>query len=135
MAQLMPLPLTVSCFSKIQIGFTFLVLAHLGSPGKRAIKRVLLLLLSHSSLVRQVTPWEEDICRIYTTFSMPISRKYAEAEMGAAKELKGRVFTRIFFMCSPVLQMVLKALLSGCQSICASVTYLPGQKHSHPACC
>jgi len=30
----MPLPLTVSCFSKIQIGFTFLVLAHLGSPGK-----------------------------------------------------------------------------------------------------
>ena len=30
----MPLPLTVSCFSKIQIGFTFLVPAHLGSPGK-----------------------------------------------------------------------------------------------------
>ena len=28
MAQLMPLPLTVSCFSKIQIGFTFLVPAH-----------------------------------------------------------------------------------------------------------
>ena len=33
-AQLMPLPLTVSCFSKIQIGFTFLVPADLGSPGK-----------------------------------------------------------------------------------------------------
>jgi len=31
-AQLMPL--TVSCFSKIQIGFTFLVLAHQGSPRK-----------------------------------------------------------------------------------------------------
>ena len=40
MAQLMPLLLTVSCFSKIQIGFTFLVPAHPGSPGKRAIKRV-----------------------------------------------------------------------------------------------
>ena len=40
MAQLMPLPLTVSCFSKIQIGFTFLVPAHLGSPGKRAVKWV-----------------------------------------------------------------------------------------------
>ena len=40
MAQLMPLPLTVSCFRKIQIGFTFLVPAHLGSLGKRAIKRV-----------------------------------------------------------------------------------------------
>ena len=39
-AQMMPLPLTVSCFSKIQIGFTFLVPAHLGSPGKRALKCV-----------------------------------------------------------------------------------------------
>jgi len=33
MAQLMPLPLTVSRFSKIQFGFTFLVPAHLGGPG------------------------------------------------------------------------------------------------------
>ena len=40
MVQLMPLPLIVTCFSKIQIGFTFLVVAHLGSPGKRAVKRV-----------------------------------------------------------------------------------------------
>jgi len=40
MAQLMPLPLTVFCFSKTQIGFTFLVPAHRGSPGKRAVKRV-----------------------------------------------------------------------------------------------
>ena len=40
MAQLIPLPLTVSCFSKTQIGFTFLVPAHPGSPGKRAVKRV-----------------------------------------------------------------------------------------------
>ena len=39
-AQLMPLPLTVSCFSKIQIGFTLLVPAHLGSPGQKAVKRV-----------------------------------------------------------------------------------------------
>jgi len=37
---LMPLPLSNSCFTKIQIGFTFLVPAHLGSPGKRAVKRV-----------------------------------------------------------------------------------------------
>jgi len=40
MAQLMPLPLTVSCYSKIQTGFTFLVPAHPGSPGQRAVKRV-----------------------------------------------------------------------------------------------
>ena len=40
MAQRIPLPLAVSCFSKIQIGFTYLVPAHLGSPGQRAVKRV-----------------------------------------------------------------------------------------------
>jgi len=40
MAQLIPLPLTVSCFSKIQIGFTFLVPAHPGGPRKKAVKRV-----------------------------------------------------------------------------------------------
>jgi len=39
-AQLMPLPLTVSCFSKIQIDLTFLVPAHPGSPRQRAVKRV-----------------------------------------------------------------------------------------------
>jgi len=37
MAQLKPLPLTVSCFSTIQFGFAFLVPAHPGSPGKRAV--------------------------------------------------------------------------------------------------
>jgi len=37
---MMPLPLTVFCFSKIQIGITFLVdlPAHPGSPGQRAVK-------------------------------------------------------------------------------------------------
>ena len=40
MAQLMPLPLTVSCFSKIQTGFTFPVPADPGSPEKRAVKGV-----------------------------------------------------------------------------------------------
>jgi len=43
MAQLMPLPLTVSCLNKIQIGFTFLVPAHLGSLGQRAAKWVCVL--------------------------------------------------------------------------------------------
>jgi len=60
MAQLMPMPLTVSCFSKIQIGFTFLILAYPGSPGKgplngsvcvyRLNKNTCLLLYSNSSL-------------------------------------------------------------------------------------
>ena len=43
MAQLMPLPLA----SKIQISFTFLVLAHPRSPGQRAIKRVFSTVASH----------------------------------------------------------------------------------------
>ena len=40
MAQLMPLPLTVSCFSKIQIGFYLSGTSSLGSPRKRAVKLV-----------------------------------------------------------------------------------------------
>jgi len=46
MAQLMPLPLTVSCFSEIQIGFSFVVSAHPGRPGKRAVKRVCVCVVS-----------------------------------------------------------------------------------------
>ena len=44
MAQVMPLPLIVSCSSKIQIGFTFLVPAYPGCPGKEDVKWLLLLL-------------------------------------------------------------------------------------------
>jgi len=44
MAQLMLLPLTDSCFNKIQIDFTFLVPADPGSPGKRTVKRVFVFL-------------------------------------------------------------------------------------------
>ena len=40
MVQLMSMPLTISCFCKIHIGFTFLVPAHPDGPGKRAVKRV-----------------------------------------------------------------------------------------------
>ena len=57
MAQLMPLPLTVSCFSKIQIGFTFLVRAHSGSTGQRAVKRVLLLYMYMSLVVLLTVAW------------------------------------------------------------------------------
>jgi len=60
MAQLMPLPLTVSYFSKFQIGFTFLVLAHLGCPRQRAVKWMCVfveestdLIFTHSDKVTQ----------------------------------------------------------------------------------
>ena len=58
-AKLMPLPLTVSCFSKIQIGFTFLVPAHPGSPGKRAVKWYVVcvvLVLNAGRPIRYVLP-------------------------------------------------------------------------------
>jgi len=47
MAQLMPLPLSVSCFSKIQIIFTFLIPAHLGSPGKGPLNACVLALFGY----------------------------------------------------------------------------------------
>jgi len=64
MAQLMSLPLTVSCFSKIQIGFTFLVPAHPVSPGQRAVKRVCVCVL----LVLTSAMSEEDAKYLQMTF-------------------------------------------------------------------
>ena len=58
MVQPMPLPLSVCCFSKIQIGFTFLVPAYPGSPGQRAVKRVssvcVCVCARHHNVVRDV---------------------------------------------------------------------------------
>ena len=72
-AQLMPLPLTVSCFSKIQNGFTFLVPAHLGSPGERAVKwvcvcvdNVVLMLVSQCAGARL-----SSVCRRCRVSSVP----------------------------------------------------------------
>jgi len=48
MAQLMPLPLTVSCFSKIQIGLPFWYRLTPGSPGKKAVKPVCVYELENS---------------------------------------------------------------------------------------
>ena len=53
MAQLMPLPLTVSCSSKIQTGFTFLLPAHPGGPGQGAVKRVCVCVLQGVAPVGQ----------------------------------------------------------------------------------
>jgi len=50
MAQLMPLPLTFSCSSKIKIGFSFLVPAYPGGPGKEAVKWLLLLFAEKESI-------------------------------------------------------------------------------------
>jgi len=58
LAQLMPLPLTVSCFSKIQIGFTLLVLARPGSHGLRSVKRVCVVQTGEFRESRVAVPWE-----------------------------------------------------------------------------
>ena len=63
MAQLMPLALTVSCFSKIQIGFIFLVPAHPGSPGKRAVKRVCV------CVVYKIIQWENQMMEHLADFN------------------------------------------------------------------
>ena len=60
MAQLMPLLLTVSCSSKVQIGFTFLVPAYPGCPGKEAVKWLLLLLLFLAYLLTMVSKAESE---------------------------------------------------------------------------
>ena len=56
-AQLMPLPLTVSCFSKIQIGFTFLVPPYLGSPGKGPLNGCVCVCSAAQKAVKQT--WTE----------------------------------------------------------------------------
>jgi len=84
MAQLMPLPLTVSCFSKIQIGFTFLVLADPGSPGHRAVKRVCVCVCvveeDHFELIRE-------------TFETTTEASLSEVWSGAQQRLSIRRLT------------------------------------------
>ena len=69
MAQLMPLPLTVSHSSKIQIGFTFLVPAYPGCPGKEAVKWLLLLLDDLEGHVPNAGLIKCNLTNIYATFS------------------------------------------------------------------
>ena len=75
MAQLMPLPLTVSCFSKIHIGFTFLVPAHPGSPGKRAVKRMCVCVC-----LRSVKDLSQDRPAIRTPNGRDIGRRWMKYE-------------------------------------------------------
>ena len=71
MAQLMPLPLTVSCFSKIQIGFTFLAPAHPGRPGKRAVKRVCVCYMYETLFVGNM--WRASVGADVTQSTAPVT--------------------------------------------------------------
>ena len=50
-AQLMPLPLTVSCFSEIQIGFTFLVKVHPVVPEKGSLNGCVCIYKVHKTVI------------------------------------------------------------------------------------
>ena len=68
-AQLMPLPLTVTCFSKIQIGFTFLVPAHPGGHGQWAVKRVCVCVRYSDHAVQHFTKMDIQLVQITDLFS------------------------------------------------------------------
>jgi len=85
MAQLMPLPLTVSCFSKIQTGFTYLVPAHLGSPGERAVKRVCVFVVKFRVIVVVV----------YVAASSVNNDEYKLASRKSERLLDGKKFVLI----------------------------------------
>jgi len=74
-AQLMPLPLTVSCFSKIQIGFHFLIPAHPDSPGKRAVKRVCVCVLQ--STVASIVNVADRRWSNFSEFRTEFQREYS----------------------------------------------------------
>jgi len=71
MAQLMLLPLTVSWFSKVQIGFTFLVPVHPGSPGKRAIKWVFVYVRPPYSQIKFTQPAHCGAAAAITRYLLP----------------------------------------------------------------
>jgi len=74
MAQSMPLPLTVSCFSKIQIGFALLVPAHPGSPGKTAVKRVFVLWLVTDSISEKGNKINSSCSSIFSTLTFVVRK-------------------------------------------------------------
>jgi len=84
MAQLMPLPFTVSCFSKIQIGFTFLVPAHPGSPGKRAVKWVCVRARVCVYLIYYVTQHQR-LNLLYRIYISATHKEYVVALIRAAR--------------------------------------------------
>ena len=97
----MPLPLTVSCFSKIQIGFTFLVTAHLGNPGKGAIKRVCVCVCAVKKNpevgIRRIpayTPQYTTGCYPFSALTLLVGRQEGHP---ACKNRSGGVLAWLFF--------------------------------------
>jgi len=64
----MPLPLTVSCSSKIQIGFTFLVPAYLGSPRKGPLNECVCVCVCVCVCFMVLDKFYEILCKRYSVF-------------------------------------------------------------------
>ena len=99
-AQLMPLPLTVSCFSKIQLGFTFLVLAHPGGPGQRAVKRVFVVVIIITLMCNINNTMSVTIKTVNVTESLALyvicrQSKISGAKIKAHKQQTGLKFRRV----------------------------------------
>ena len=120
MALLMPLPLTVSCFSKIQIGFTFLVLAHLGSPRQKAVKWVCVSVCLSVCMVSS-----DKLSRVFgslllTECSVACYFLSVQIDILCAGELLGKDHTLKFIL---VTRWRAKVRLSVCPSVCLPLTF------------
>ena len=88
-AKLMPLPLTVSCFCKIQIGFAFLVPAYPGSTGQRAVKRVCVLcvdLLQNTQNKSKLSPGHTRLSFIHKTINCVHQASITRTRQGAKNQ-------------------------------------------------
>ena len=125
MVQLMLLPLTVSCFSKIQIGFSFLVPAHLGSPGKGPLNgcdddddddcyhckqpESTKSAVSDANQKTLVTDWSKSVSGIYSVddrsaanveaFAMGISKKKLSVDDVITEDFFAERTNRFFYYC------------------------------------
>ena len=90
---------TISCSSKIQIGFTFLVPAHPGSPGQRAVKRVYVCVcvcevsasssLQCSDNARRLD--EQSACKHYTNLTLDKHKRIQPIVRGEAAYFRSGV--------------------------------------------
>jgi len=124
MTQLMPLPLTVSCLSKIQIGFTFLTPAHTGSPGQRAVKRVCMCYLN-TYLLTSFTGLRQ-VCSIMQTWSACIRNDLYCVQWGVKLYFNQLMLQHVCHVCIMLDTFLKPVKLATCLSVHLSVCHRGG---------